>query len=316
MTSERLLLGAHLGQQNLGMEELRALWCHLDQAGLDWISLWDHLYEAPNQGGVLPHFEAVASLAALACDTTNARLGCLVFYVGFRNPGLLARAAVTIDHLSGGRFELGLGAGWHQWEAEANGYDFPSVGTRIDMLDEATQMIKALLTQDRTDFAGRHYRAVNASLVPKPVNHHLPTWIGGRGEKKTLRIAARRADGWNAAYVSAEEFRHLNGVLDHWCEVEGRDPATIERSVNLLFELGSDSTDVARRAVEFTRQWGAGADRVRQGALVGTPDRAAEQVLAYRDAGADLVNVALRAPVDADLLDAYLFDVVPELRIA
>ena len=315
MTSERLLLGAHLGQQNLGMEELRALWCHLDQAGLDWISLWDHLYEAPNQGGVLPHFEAVASLAALACDTTNARLGCLVFYVGYRNPGLLARAAVTIDHLSGGRFELGLGAGWHEWEAEAYGYDFPSVGTRIDMLEEATQLIGSLLTQERTDFNGRHYRAVNASLVPKPVNDHLPTWIGGRGEKKTLRIAARHADGWNAAYVSAEEFRHLNGVLDHWCEVEGRDPSTIERSVNLLFELGSDSTDVSRRAVEFTQQWGAGADRVRQGALVGTPDRAAEQVLAYRDAGADLVNIALRAPVDADVLDAYLFDVVPTLRV-
>lgn len=314
MTTERLLLGAHVGQQNLEMDELRALWCHLDNAGLDWISLWDHLYEAPNQGGVLPHYEAVAALAALACDTTNARLGCLVFYVGYRNPGLLARAAVTIDHLSGGRFELGLGAGWHEWEAQAYGYDFPSVGTRIDMLDEATQMISGLLTNERTHFEGTHYRASNASLVPKGFNGHLPLWIGGKGEKRTLRLAARHADGWNAAYVSADEFAHLNGVLDHWCEVEGREPAEIERSVNLMFELGADAADVARRSVEFTEQWGAMADRVRNGALLGTPDQAAEQILAYRDAGADLVNIALRAPVDPDMLDAYLFEVVPTLR--
>ena len=143
MTSERLLLGAHLGQQNLEMEELRALWCHLDQAGLDWISLWDHLYEAPNQGGVLPHFEAVASLAALACDTTNARLGCLVFYVGYRNPGLLARAAVTIDHLSGGRFELGLGAGWHKWEYDAYGIPFEAPKVRLRRMDCCWQVMLA-----------------------------------------------------------------------------------------------------------------------------------------------------------------------------
>jgi F420-dependent oxidoreductase-like protein len=314
MTRDGLSLGAHVGQQNLTMEELRALWCRLDDAGLDWISLWDHFYEAPPQGGTLPHFEAVAALAALACDTTNARLGCLVFYVGYRNPGLLARSAITIDHLSGGRFELGLGAGWHEWEAEAYGYDFPGVGTRIDLLDEATQMIGGLLTQDRTDFSGTHYRAVDASMIPKPVNDHMPIWIGGKGEKRTLRLAARHADGWNAAYVSADEFRHLNGVLDHWCEVEGREPTEIERSVNLMFELGSDRDDVARRADDFVVQWGAMADRVRNGALLGTPDQAAEQVLAYRDAGADMVNVALRAPVDPDVLDAYLTQVVPALR--
>ncbi len=313
-TSPSLLLGAHVGQQNLDIDELRALWCHLDAAGLDWISLWDHLYEAPNQGGVLPHFEAVAALAALACDTTNARLGCLVFYVGYRNPGLLARAAVTIDHLSAGRFELGLGAGWHEWEAEAYGYDFPPVGERLSMLDEATQVIAGLLTNERTDFSGEYYRMSNASLVPKPVNQHLPLWIGGKGEKRTLRLAARHGDGWNAAYVGPDEFRHLNGVLDHWCEVEGRDPRLIERSVNLLFELGSDAADVERRSSAFTMQWGAMADRVRNGALLGTPDQAAEQILAYRDAGADLVNIALRAPVDADVLDAYLFEVVPRLR--
>ncbi|MFT7599238.1 MAG: alkanesulfonate monooxygenase SsuD, partial [Acidimicrobiales bacterium] len=213
-----LQLGAHIGQQNLEMDDLRRLWCFLDDAGLDWISVWDHLYEAPPQGGVLPHFEAVATLSALACDTTNARLGCLVFYVGYRNPGLLARAAITIDHLSGGRFELGLGGGWHQPEAEAYGYDFPGVGTRLDMLEEATELTKSLFANERTDYDGTHYQAVNASMLPGPVNGTMPIWIGGRGEKRTLPMAARLADGWNAAYVSAEEFERLNGVLDAACE--------------------------------------------------------------------------------------------------
>src|SRR5215207_11501845 len=123
-----LHLGAHVGQQNMAMDDMRALWRHLDDAGLDWISCWDHLYEAPPLGGTMPHFEALATLGALCAETRRARIGCLVFYVGDRNPGLLAKAATTLDHISGGRFELGLGAGWHEQEAEAFGYDFPPVG--------------------------------------------------------------------------------------------------------------------------------------------------------------------------------------------
>src|SRR5690606_15877517 len=149
----------------------------------------------------------------LAADTTHARVGCLVFYVGYRNPGLLAKAAVTIDHISGGRFELGLGAGWHRWEAEAFGYDFPAPGTRLDMLDEAAGLIRRLLTEERTTHEGVHFRASNAAVVPGPVDGRLPIWIGGTGEKRTLRIAARHADGWNGSYVSASELRRLNGVL-------------------------------------------------------------------------------------------------------
>ncbi len=309
-----LQLGAHIGQQNMTMDELRRLWRRLDDHELDWISLWDHLYEAPPQGGILPHFEAVAALSALACDTRHARLGCLVFYVGYRNPGLLARSAITIDHLSNGRFELGLGAGWHQWEAEAYGYDFPAVGARLSMLGEATDLIGSLLTQDRTDRAGEHYRAVNASMLPPPVTGHLPIWIGGKGERLTLSLAARSADGWNAAYVSAEEFRRLNGVLDRHCEDLGRDPATIERSVNLSFDLATDAAGIVRNRQNFESKWGAQAESIAGGSLRGTPDTAAEKILAYGEAGADLVNVTLRAPVDEVALNAYLNEVIPAIR--
>jgi F420-dependent oxidoreductase-like protein len=296
--------GVHIGQQNLAMVDLRALWRRLDDAGVDWISVWDHLYEAPPAGGTVDHFEAAATLGALAADTRQARLGCLVFCVAYRNPGLLAKIATTIDHISGGRFELGLGAGWHQWEAQAFGYDFPPPGQRLDMLDEAVQLIRSLLTEPRTTHVGRYFRADNASCLPAPLQARLPLWVGGTGERRTLRIAARHADGWNAAYVSAERYGRLVEVLNRHCQAEARDPTTIRRTVNLIFALarGSASADevIARQG------WGPMEPMVRDGAIVGPPDAAGEQIQRYIEAGAQGVNVALRAPWDDGVLDAYL----------
>jgi alkanesulfonate monooxygenase SsuD/methylene tetrahydromethanopterin reductase-like flavin-dependent oxidoreductase (luciferase family) len=308
-----LRLGAHVGQQNMTMTEMRALWRRLD-AHLDWISAWDHLYEAPPAGGTLDHFEALTTLGALAVETERARIGCLVFYVGYRTPGVLAKAATTLDHLSGGRFELGLGAGWHEQEAQAFGYDFPSIGVRLDMLDEATTIIRGLLTQDRTTFHGEHFRVEDASNLPLPVQARLPIWIGGVGEKRTLRLVARHADGWNTAYIAPEEFARLSGVLEHWCETESRDPATIRRGVNLMFDL-SPTRAQADAAVERLRgQWGAAFDRVAGGALLGTPEDAVARVLQYVEHGATDVNIVLRAPFDQDMLDLYLTEVVPAIR--
>jgi F420-dependent oxidoreductase-like protein len=298
----------------MSMAELRALWRRLDAAGMDWLSVWDHMYEAPPAGGTLPHFETMTTLGALAADTRRARLGCLVLYVGYRNPALLAKAASTLDHLSGGRFEIGLGGGWHEWEARAYGYDFPPIGTRLDMLEEALQVVRGLLTQERTTFAGEHFRLENASCLPLPVQERLPIWVGGIGEKRTLRLVARFADGWNAAYVSPEQYRRLNRTLDEWCDREGRDPASIRRSVNVAFHLGSDATRAAEAAADIDRQWGAAADRVRGGCLTGTPESAAETVAAWIEAGAQEVNVALRAPFDEEALDGYVETAVPALR--
>ena len=331
-------LGAHVGQQNVEMDDMRALWRWLDANGFDWISAWDHLYEAPPDlaggPGTGPHFEAVATLAALAVETTNARLGCLVFYVGYRNPGLLAKAAVTIDHLAAGRFELGIGGGWHQWEAEAYGYDFPSVGTRLDMLDEAAQVIGPLVGASRfsadgdddgnadldgdeprrVSFEGEHYRLDRATNLPPPPYGGLPLWIGGVGERRTLPMAARYADGWNAAYVSADEFGRLGRVLSDRCADLDRDPESIERSVNLVFALGADRAGAERAEADLAAQWGPMFERIRLGALVGTPEQAVEQVLAYADAGADMVNIALRAPFDTEALEAYQEIVMPQVR--
>jgi len=301
-------LGVHVGQQRMSMDELRAVWRRCDES-MDWISAWDHLYEAPPEGGTVDHFEAVATLAALACETSRARIGCLVFYVGYRNPTLLAKVAATLDHLSHGRFELGLGAGWHEWEAKAYGYDFPPVGKRLDMLEEAVPLVRSMLTNERTTFDGEWFRAEDASNLPPPVQARLPIWVGGVGEKRTLRIVARHADGWNAAYIPPEEVRRLNGVLDQRCEEVGRDPATVRRGVNLQFMLGIEAAVVEQ-------QWGAMAPRVMAGALTGTAEQAVERVLEYVEAGADAVNVALRAPWPPEALDLWLEEVVPAVRRA
>ncbi len=307
-------LGAHLGQQNLSIDEIRACFRRFDASGLDWISIWDHFYEAPPAGGTQPHFEAISLLGALAVETRSATIGCLVFYPGYRNPASLAKAATTLDHLSGGRFVLGLGGGWHEWEARAYGYDFPPIGTRLDLLEEACQIVRGLLTQPRTTFAGKHFRVENASCLPAPIQARLPIWIGGTGEKRTLAIAARHADGWNAAYTSPAEFTRLSRVLDDWCAKIGRDPAEITRTVNLSFHLALDERGAARAEAELRAMWGAAAERMISGALVGTPARAIETLEAYAAAGAQGINVALRAPWDREALDAYLDQVVPAVR--
>lgn len=309
-------LGAHVGQQNMTMDAMRTLWRQLDDAGLDWISAWDHFYEAPPAGGTQPHFEALATLGALAAETRRARIGCLVFYVGYRNPALLAKAATTLDHISGGRFELGLGAGWHVWEATAYGYEFPPIGSRLDMLDEAATIIRSMLDRERTTFTGHHYRVEDASCLPRPVQGHLPIWIGGTGERRTLDLVARHADGWNAAYLSPGEFERLSGVLDRHCAANDRDPATIRRAVNLTFNLAPDAAGVEAERRRLVEDWGPQAARIGAGALLGRPDDAVGRVLEYVEAGAQEINVALRAPWSAEALDAYINEAVPRIRAA
>jgi F420-dependent oxidoreductase-like protein len=229
--------GVHTGQQNCALVELRRLWRFVDQAGFDWLSVWDHFYEAPFIDGNGSCFETVSTLTLLAADTRTVRVGCLVFCIGYRHPAVLAKTLATIDHVSNGRLEVGLGAGWHEVEHREYGLPFPAMGVRHNQLDEAVQIVRALLTQDSTTFTGKYFQIQNARCNPKPLQTRLPLWIGGGGEKRTLRTAARYADGWNIPYVSPQVFRNKNQVLDQWCEKEGRDPATLTRTVNVGFYL-------------------------------------------------------------------------------
>ena len=307
-------LGIHTGQQNQTMADLRRLWRWADEQGLDWISVWDHFYEAPPVDGMSPHFESTTCMATIAAETERVRIGCLVFCVPYRNPATLAKTLMTLDHISDGRIEPGLGAGWHEMEFRGYGYGFPPLRERFEMLEEGTQIIKSMLGQERTDFEGIHYNAVGATCQPPPVQEHMPLWIGGRGEKKTLRMAAQYADGWNVPYIGVEEFARLGSVLDAHCANLDRDPGTIQRTVNLQFALRATAEGAAEAEAGLREQWGEQAARVSEGSLLGTPDDAFDRVSQYIEAGADGVNVAMRAPWDEAALEAYVTEVVPALR--
>lgn len=301
--------GLHIGQQNCTIDELRQLWTWADQQGLHWVSFWDHIYCRTDSAA--PHFEAVPLMAAMACETRNIQIGCLVFAVAFRNPGLLTKSMVTIDHLSGGRAAIGLGAGWHESEYRAYGYPFPSAGERLNHLEESAVAVKGLLTRETTDLAGRYVHLDNAYANPKPVRGHLPLWIGGTGERRTLRIAARYADGWNAAYVGPDVYAHKASVLDQWCEREGRDPATIDRSANLGFYMAATPAGVAAAEAKLLDQLQDEAEMRRPGQLTGSPAEVIERIGAYQRAGVDWINLVIRPPADWDALQAFVEEVVP-----
>jgi F420-dependent oxidoreductase-like protein len=304
--------GLHIGQQNLTMDELRRTWRWADTAGFDWVDVWDHFYEAPYEDGNGSCFEATTCMAAIACETQNVRIGVLVLGMNYRHPAVLANTLVTIDHLSGGRLEIGLGAGWHHAEYNAYGIPFLAIGQRMDMLEEGVQVVRKLTTQERSDFDGKYYKLENAACNPRPVQARPRIWIGGNGEKRTLRIAARHADGWNTPYTSPEEFKRLSGVLDAWCEKEGRDPATIERTVNLSFHMSAGPAGLAHNEARFKETWGPAPDAMRsRGVVLGTPNQAIELVARYKEAGAARVNVALRPPFDWDGLQAWAAEVIP-----
>ena len=301
-------LGVHTGQQDIAMDELREIWRFVDTHGWDFISVWDHFYEAPPIDGTHPCFEAVAAMAVLAAETEHVRIGCHVFCMNYRNPALLAKSIMTLDHISHGRIELGVGAGWHVQEHVAYGYPFDPPKERLDRLEEGVRVLRSLFTEERTTFDGRYYHLADAMVMPAPVQARLPIVVGGRGEKRTLRIAARYADGWNVPYINVEEFERLNGVLDMWCEREDRDPATIERSVNLHMHMGANDADAARIAEA------RGGARAAAGAVSGTPQRAIETIKAYEEAGASRVSIAIRPPVEWDALRAFAEEVIPALR--
>ncbi|MBK7725085.1 MAG: TIGR03560 family F420-dependent LLM class oxidoreductase [Dehalococcoidia bacterium] len=255
--------GLHIGQQNISMAEMRKTWTWADTAGFDWVDVWDHFYEAPPVDGNGSCFEATTCMAAMACETKNVRIGVLVLGMNYRHPAILANALVTIDHLSAGRLEIGLGAGWHQQEYAGYGIPFLPIGQRMDILEEGVKVVRMLTTQDRSDFQGKHFQLNNAACNPKPVQARPRIWVGGNGEKRTLRIAARHADGWNTPYPSVDEFKRLQGVLDMWCEKEGRDPATIERNVNLSFHMAATASDLERTERQYRETWGPASDAMR-----------------------------------------------------
>jgi F420-dependent oxidoreductase-like protein len=218
---------------------------HTEKLGYHSYWLVDHFW---NRGVPdIDVLECTAAMSALAANTQKLRIGSLVLCNSFRNPALLAKALSTIDNISGGRLEVGLGAGWMDEEYRAYGYEFPSIGARLRQLEEGVQILKTMFTEKKSSFAGRYYQVADAYNNPQPVQKpHPPITIGGSGEKTMLRIVAKYADRWNcpAGYRS---FEHKLGVLKQHCEAVGRDINSINISEQLLVCIGANEVEVEEK---------------------------------------------------------------------
>src|SRR3954464_11351416 len=290
------VFGVHTGLQRISTDDLRASWRRIEALGYGWISIWDHFYGATGKPDDAECLEAVALRAALACETSRVRIGSLVESIGYRPTAVLAKARTAIDHPSGGRADMGIGAGWAEVEYNAYGIPYPGAKTRLDQLEEGIQVLRSLLHSEVSTFTGEHFSMHDARNEPRPVQAKLPIWIGGGGEKRTLKMAAQYADGWNVPFIGPDVFTHKRSVLHGYCESVGRDPADIRCAVNLGIASDDDN---------LRHQFGAIADFVRPGVLTGTDEELLDRIGQYVDAGADQLNISLRAPFDMELLERF-----------
>lgn len=209
---------------------------------------WDHLYPLRSD----PHgtsLDGWVTLSALARETNRIRIGSMVNGMHFRHPSITAKMAVTLDHVSGGRSYLGLGAGWFEEEAEAHGIELGSMQERFDRFDEGLEVIVSLLTNEETNFSGVHYELKGALCEPKSTQKpHPPIAIGGTGRRRTLRAVARWAQLWDALMIEPEEWSELREVLEDHCQAVSRDPTEIDCSVHVRYSKNDEVSEIAERA--------------------------------------------------------------------
>jgi F420-dependent oxidoreductase-like protein len=305
--------GVHSGPQNTTIDEYRDLWVRCEELGYDWVSDFDHFLPiVSNPNG--PQFEGTTLLAAMAERTNRVRCGMLVLGVTYRHPAVVANIAATIDHVSGGRLELGMGAAWFELEHEQYGIPFPRIGVRMDMLDEACRIMRSLWTQETTTFEGKHFQLKDARLEPKPVQEHLPLEIGGSGERRTLRIVAEHADIWHTGYGDLDQYRHKLDVLAGHCADVGRDPADVRKSLTFRAVLAGDERGAQERMTEIFG--GPPPERMRDMYIVGTPEQCVERLREYADLGVGDFLLGSLPPVDWQTIELVAESVAPALKSA
>ena len=279
---------------------------HAEATGWDGIWYADHFM--PNEENIdQPIHEAWSVLAAIAVSVPRVRIGPLVAGNTYRSPALTAKIATTIDHISGCRVVLGIGAGWQENEHEKYGFEFSTLKGRLDRLDEAVEIITSLLANERTEYQGTHYALTDAPLDPKPVQSKLPLLIGGGGRKRTLRTAAKFADEWNY-WGMPSDIEELCGVLDAHCEDVERDPSDIQRSACALMFISEDEERLSRfRDQDFGRA-----------TIVGTPAEVIDIVGQYSQVGLDelIVPDFTFGPMERkkESMDLFIEQVAPEFR--
>jgi alkanesulfonate monooxygenase SsuD/methylene tetrahydromethanopterin reductase-like flavin-dependent oxidoreductase (luciferase family) len=312
-----LKIGAVLWSQATDWDGFLSAASDADALGFDSIWTWDHLYAIfgePDQ----PIVEGYTALAGLALGTQQAEIGLLVGANTFRNPGLVAKSVVTIDHMSQGRAILGLGGAWFELEHTAFGIDFGSgFGERLDWMDEATAAVRALLDGASVTSEGGRYQFQALKLNPAPLREHLPIMIGGSGEKKTLRTVARYADQWNA-FGSPETLTHKDNVLRSHCADVGRNHEDIERTVGAKIVIRDTASEAGRVLEELMEhnQTPMGNIADDETFWIGTADQIAEKMLAYRQVGFHTFLVEMPAPYDRETMNALIEVVKPVVASA
>ena len=279
---------------------------YAESTGWDGIWLADHFLPFAGEP-TEPYHEAWGTIGGLAALVPRVRIGTMVTGNTYRYPAVLAKMVASIDHVSGGRIVLGLGSGWMESEHRAYGIPFGTAGQRLDMLEEACEVIKSLYTREISNFSGRYYNLVDAPLEPKPLQDPLPLLIGGGGEKRTLAIAARWADEWNV-WGTPEVLAHKGSVLEGHCERVGRDPAEISRSAVALLFLSTDESWLAR-----IRE-----NPIDRPTIIGTPEQVTEIIAAYREVGVDEIVIPDfnlgPAARRRETMDLFIEQVAPAFR--
>ena len=318
MTDARpLRFGIQAGPVDLPYAARCELWQAAERMGYDWASVSDHLMQIPAFGAreTDPWLEAWTQLASLAQATSRIRIGTLVSSVGYRHPGVLAKMAATVDVISGGRLEFGLGAGYAEAEYRMYGLPFPSAGTRLAQLDEALRVCKLLWTQERSDFRGKYFTLTGAVCDPKPTQRpHPPIWIGGMGEHKTLRVVAEHADGWNAFPAPVAQLEHKLAVLREHCQAVGREYSAIRKQLVIGAIVRSDPSEARAEIARFAEERHLPPERAAQMAMVGSPDEVASQLEPYLRLGFDMFVLMERNPTDYTTLELFMQAVAPRLQ--
>ncbi|MFE4857463.1 LLM class flavin-dependent oxidoreductase [Streptomyces sp. NPDC056670] len=302
----------HSGQQYPDFSELRALWQSAESLGYDGVSLFEH-FRPQLLGPDGPCLDGMTALSALAACTRRVRCTMLVTSTLWRHPALLAAAAATVDQVSGGRLELGLGAGGDDLAFRQYGIEQPPMAVRLERLDETCRILRALWDGGPASFDGTHFTLRDAHLAPRPVQQHVPLVIGGSGAR-TVRLAAEHADVWNCLVMPPREYRAAADACAAHCVRIGRDPATVRRSLTFRTALTSDAAS-ARRARAAVRDGllGHPAD-LPEYIGFGSTQECLERLAPYLELGVRDFLLAVRPPLDLETVERFATDVAPELR--
>jgi len=305
------------GQEGVTWAEWCALADACEQHGIDTLFRSDH-YLSPDSETAVAH-DAWTTISALAARTTTLRLGTLVSPVTFRLPGLLANAVATADHVSGGRIELGLGAGWLEREHRAFGFPFPALSIRLEMLAEQLEIVHRLWTEERVDFQGRHYSLEQAPGMRTVQGPHPPLLVGGSGRRGTAEPAARFADEYNCGYASPDDFAAARSRVLAACERHGRDPATIRFSLMTCCVIGATRADALERARELHRSQASATafddwlQELTATGLIGSVDEVAERLRAYERAGCGRAMLQHLLHTDLESIELIGRELAPRL---